>query len=195
MSLSNPAPHRPMHVRPIQCDGYRRDDGLWDIEARIVDRQPFAYTEFARGPRQPEQPVHDMHIRLTVSEDLLVHAVEVAMPSVPYDTCVNVRPRFQGLVGKRIDKRWRASVRDAVGAERGCTHARELLFPMATTAYQTLFGWCEGAADRAAAEPVPAATQTRPSFIGGCISWATDGQQVLRFFPQFATGSGSKPQT
>ena len=192
MSLSPPAARRPMHARHIQCDGYLRDDGLWDIEARLVDRKPFAYTEFARGPRQPGQPVHDMQIRLTVSHELLVQAVEVAMPSVPYDTCVNARPQFQGLVGKRIDKSWRASVRDAVGAERGCTHARELLFPMATTAFQTLYGWREGGADRSPPAPDPAAAQTRPSFVGGCIGWATDGPVVARFFPQFSTAATPK---
>lgn len=181
MPLTPPMPRRPMHARTVQCDGYRRDDGLWDIDASIVDRKPFRYTEPYRGVREPGSDVHHMAIRLTIGDDLVVRAIEVDMPSTPYAACVGAAPRFQGLVGKRIDKGWRRTVRDVVGAEQGCTHARELLFPMATTAFQTVFGWSEDDAHpgaRASAEE-----RNRPSFVGGCIAWALDGPVVARFYP------------
>ena len=37
MPLTNPAPRKLMHTRAIDCKGYERADGLWDIEAHLVD--------------------------------------------------------------------------------------------------------------------------------------------------------------
>jgi hypothetical protein len=34
MSLPAPAPRRHLHTRVISCEGYEREDGLFDIEAR-----------------------------------------------------------------------------------------------------------------------------------------------------------------
>jgi hypothetical protein len=174
-----------MHTRTITCEGYLRDDGLWDIEASLVDRKPYRYTEPFRGPREVGSDVHHMRIRLTVDGEMLVHVIEVAMPSVPYAACVEAIPNFDALVGRRIDKSWRATVREALSGERGCTHARELLFPLATTAFQTVHGWraddAQAKQPRSAADDAPA-----PSFVGGCIGWALDGPVVARFYPQLA---------
>ncbi len=38
MPLSPPAASREhIHTRVVECRGYRRDDGLWDIEGHITD--------------------------------------------------------------------------------------------------------------------------------------------------------------
>ena len=184
MPLTPAVPRRPMHARTVRCDGYQRDDGLWDIEASIVDRKPFRYTEPFRGVREPGSDVHHMAIRLTIGDDMVVRAIEVDMPSTPYAACVGAMPNFGGLVGKRIDKGWRRTVQEVVGAERGCTHARELLFPMATTAFQTVFSWPEDGAQ--AATRAPADDGSRPSFVGGCIAWALDGPVVAHFSPHLS---------
>ena len=33
---------RLMHRRSVECQGYLRHDGLWEVEARLVDTKPFA---------------------------------------------------------------------------------------------------------------------------------------------------------
>ena len=58
MTLSAPAPRRPLHNRTIVCEGFQREDRLFDIEARIVDTKAYAYTEPMRGHREPGDPVH-----------------------------------------------------------------------------------------------------------------------------------------
>lgn len=190
MPFTAPAPRRHMHVRTVECDGYLREDGLWDIEASIIDRKPFSYTEPVRGVREAGADVHHMAIRLTLGQDFVVRVIEVVMPSTPYPNCTNAVPNFQGLVGKRIDRSWRATVREVVGVERGCTHARELLFPMATTAFQTLTGWREGDGN---SPPVQTeGREGKPPFVGDCIGWATNGPVVARFYPQFSTASASE---
>ena len=66
MKLSPPAPRQHVHTRRIVCEGFRREDGLWDIEAAIVDTKTFAYREPIRGPRLPGDNVHHMIVRLTI---------------------------------------------------------------------------------------------------------------------------------
>ncbi|MDA0225404.1 MAG: DUF2889 domain-containing protein [Proteobacteria bacterium] len=183
MPLSTPAPRRHMHTRRIHAEGFLREDGLWDIEASIVDTKTYRYEEPFRGERNAGDPVHDMTVRLTLDAQMTVQAIEVDMPSTPYAECTTVRPAFQGLVGKRIGAGWRQAVQAAVGREMGCTHVRELLFPMATVAFQTLGGWREKKA--AAKPPLPGETEKRPYFIGGCKAWAESGEVVATLYPKW----------
>lgn len=183
MSLSTPAPRRKLHTRSIHCEGFRRDDGLWDIEASIVDTKSYAYDEPLRGRREAGDPVHHMRIRLTLDEQMTVRAIEVAMPATPYGTCQTAAPAFQKLVGARIGAGWRRAVNSAVGGTVGCTHVRELLFPMATVAFQTMGGWSE--AEAAVEQLPPDDGGERPYFIDGCKAWAADGEVVARFYPRF----------
>ena len=188
MNLPPPAPRRHKHTRGISCEGYQREDGLWDIEARIVDTKPFGYTEPFRGLRAPGAAVHDMALRLTIDNDMVVRDIHVATLSAPYAPCFGVASAFKGLIGKKIGGGWRRAVQDCVGGVKGCTHLRELLLPAATVAVQTLGSWPEDG------QPVPVPDpdyQTeRPHFVDGCKAWATDGEVVAQLFPQFHRKSG-----
>ena len=175
------APRRRMHTRRIHIDGYVRDDGLWDIEARIVDTKGYPYVEPYRGRREPGSHVHDMMIRLTLDEALRVQAVAVAMPETPYGACEGAAPSFQRLVGASVGSGWRRTVNEAVGGTNGCTHVRELLMPMATVAFQTIMGWPE--ADVAVQQVVRADPDSAPRFINGCHAWADDGEVVAELHP------------
>ncbi len=183
MALPPPLPRTHHHTRTIHCEGYRRDDGLWDIEARIVDTKPYDCMEFDpdRGMRPAGTPVHDMQVRLTLDDQMTVRDLQVAMNAHPYGDCTQAIPSFDTLVGARIGPGWRRAVSEAVGGERGCTHVRELLMPMATVAFQTL----GGSRPPDAAESRTRAPAQRPYFIGGCRAWRADGEQVARFYPEF----------
>jgi hypothetical protein len=66
---------------------------------------------------------------------------------------------------------------------QGCTHLRELLFNMATAAYQTLPA---GQAHLRRMAGVPHATPQEPPYhVGRCIAWDVDGAVVQRHYPQF----------
>jgi hypothetical protein len=122
MSLSTSAPRRHLHTRTIACEGYEREDGLFDIEARIVDTKTYAVTEPYRGLRQPGEHVHDMQLRLTLDRDMVVRDIEVATNHAPYDPCFTVAAAYKGLVGAKIGGGWRRAVNEAVGGTKGCTH-------------------------------------------------------------------------
>jgi hypothetical protein len=176
---------RLMHRRSIECNGYLRNDGLWEVEARLVDTKPFAQRAPFRGVLQPGDPVHDIGVRLAVDDTLIIREAEAMMRATPFSTCSEVEPVLQRLVGERIGPGWRDLVRRKIGRLETCTHLSELLGPAVTTLYQTMS--CGKTPDgrssledqRDAAEP--------PFFLGGCHSWRTGGPIVAELFPQFAT--------
>ena len=172
MSLPSPAPRRHLHTRTIKCEGYERDDGLYDIEAQIVDVKTQDSEEPYRGLRKAGAHVHDMQVRLTLDRAMTVRAIEVTTNHAPYDVCPSVAPGYQALVGAKIGGGWRKAVTEAVGRTKGCTHITELLMPMATVAFQTMGSWKPG---EVGAE--------KPRFIDGCKAWASDGPVVKRLFP------------
>ena len=95
MSLSPAAPRRHLHTRTIACEGYQRDDGLFDIEARIVDRKTYDVTEPYRGLRKAGEHVHDMQLRMTLDRDMVVRDIEVATVDAPYEPCFAVAAAFK----------------------------------------------------------------------------------------------------
>ena len=176
---------RLMHRRTIECEGYLRDDGLWEVEARLVDAKPFPMPTRYRGLLQAGDPVHDIRLRLAVDDTLTIHEAEASMHAAPYPTCVQVEPVLQRLVGERIGKGWHKLIRQKLGKLESCTHLSELLGPAATTLFQTI------AMGRTPERRDPLADHqgaTKPPFfVNGCHSWRSDGPIVAELFPQFAT--------
>ena len=140
MPLSHPTDREPSHTSRITCEGFRRSDGLFDIEGHLTDVKSYEVPNEHRGTIEPGEPIHDMWLRLTISEDLTVTAVEAVTDAGPFDICPDITPNFQRLVGLVVGPGWRRKVQERLGGPEGCTHPVELLGPLATTAYQTLFG-------------------------------------------------------
>lgn len=139
MPLSSSANRKLAHTRVVTCTGYERDDGLWDIEGRIVDTKPYRFPNRDRGGWiEADEALHDMSIRLTVNLDLEVKDVEAVIDASPYHYCKTVADIAENLVGLSIAPGWTARSKVAMGKNRGCTHLTELLGPVATTAIQTI---------------------------------------------------------
>ena len=136
MPLSNPAPRKLMHTRAIECKGYEREDGLWDIEGHLVDTKAYVHSRRGGGERQPGEPVHNMWLRLTIDLDLTIHDAEAVTDAGPYAHCGNIAPNFKSLAGVKIGRGWRREIATRLGGVKGCTHLVELLGPLGTTAYQ-----------------------------------------------------------
>lgn len=176
---------RLMHRRSIECNGYLRNDGLWEVEAWLVDTKPFAQRDHFRGELQPGDPVHDIGVRLAVDDALTIREAETTMRATPFPTCVDVEPILQRLVGERIGPGWRDLVRRKIGRLETCTHLSELLGPAVTTLYQTM-SYGKTPDGRSSLEDQRGAREP-PFFLGGCHSWRTDGPVVAELFPQFVT--------
>jgi hypothetical protein len=181
MPLSAPAEREPIHTRTIECRGYLRGDGLWDIEGRLTDTKTYAFNNRWRGEVAAGRPVHDMSVRLTVDDELVIRAVEAVIDAAPFAVCAEVTgatPPFAALEGERIGRGWSRTVRRLVGGTKGCTHVTELLGRMATTCYQTVFPY------RARTRARP--TEPRPPRLrNSCHAWRDDGPLVAELHPRF----------
>jgi hypothetical protein len=138
MPLSQPAARERQHTRTIEINGYRRMDGDYDIEAHLTDIKTFGQTNYDRGFIEAGEPIHDMWLRLTIDETMHICAVEAVSDKTPYVMCPTAAPNFVRLVGMQIKAGFLREASDAVGGTAGCTHLRELLQQMATTAFQTI---------------------------------------------------------
>ncbi len=183
MPLPAPAPRTLKHTRAIECTGYEREDGLWDIEGHLVDTKTYVHSRRDGGrERQPGDPVHHMWLRLTIDLDLKIHDVEAVTDSSPYETCGNIAVNFKKLVGLTIGPGWRKAIAERVGGVLGCTHLVELLGPVGTTAFQAT-----GRAREAHNARKPA-TGKKPYQINSCHTYKDDAPTVLERWPDFYTG-------
>lgn len=178
MPLSPPAPRETLHTRTIVIEGHRREDGLYDIEASLADTKTYAFANEDRGEIRPGEKLHGMLMRLTVDEDLVVHACEADTEFGPYAVCPAATQNFARLAGLRIGPGWNRKVKETVGGTKGCTHLVELLAQMATVAFQTL-----SVVRRAR----PADPSRPPALLDTCHAYAADGPLVARRWPQFST--------
>lgn len=186
MPLTPAVPREPVHTRKIECRGYRREDGLWDIEGHIVDTKGFDFLSEWRGHVEAGTPVHDMWIRLTLDEGFVVREVEAVTDSSPYQMCPAITANFKRLIGLKIARGWNRQVRRMLGGINGCTHLVDLLGPIATTALQTMRGYERKKAREA--QETPTARDVRPEVLNTCHAWAEDSPVVRRWAPKFYTG-------
>ncbi len=174
-----PAPHsrEHIHTRRIECRGFRRSDGLWDIEAHLTDSKTYGFPNHDRGRIDAGEPVHDMWLRVTVDDDLVIRGVEACTAQAPHNVCPEITANYRSLIGIRIRPGWRRHIDDRVGGVRGCTHLRELLAPIATTAFQTI-------APLKAHERGQRAAERIPLLLGSCHAYAPTSPVVARLWPE-----------
>ena len=160
---------------------FAREDGLFDVEAHLTDVKPFAFERLGSSvPVPPGQPLHDLWIRLTVSGDFVVRAVEAASDVTPYGVCKEAEATLQVLVGERVAKGWSATVKERLRGAASCTHLMEMLIPLGTTAIQGLRGTKPREARRASDGKVPMQ-------IDSCYAYRRDGAIVMQLWPQHAS--------
>jgi len=181
MPLSPPVDREHLHTRHYDMRGYRRADGLWDIEGHLTDTKTYGFSNDHRGEIEAEEPLHDMWIRLTIDEDFMIKDIEAVTEAGPYEACPAIAPNFAKVIGFRIGPGWRQKVRQQLGGTEGCTHLVEMLCAMATVAFQSLY-------------PVLAKKDSltrrkdRPGFIDSCHAFRSDGPVVKKAWPEFYTG-------
>jgi Protein of unknown function (DUF2889) len=197
MTLSNTAstadPTREeIHLRQIEMRGFRRSDGLFEVEGRILDRKPQVFAHAGGRTVPANAPIHDMGVRLVFDRDMLVHDVQTFTDSAPYGACPEGGRSLQVLKGLRMSSGWNREVRARLSGARSCTHLVEILGPMATTAFQSLGFLRVG-------EPEKLNDVGRPVKIDSCYAYAADGDLVRRLWPEFhlpaadAVTPGSEP--
>jgi len=201
MPLTPPAAREPLHKRDIRISGYRRADGLFDIEAELADTKSYGFVNQDRGFVEAGEKLHGMSLRLTLDETMTIVASEAATDHAPYAVCPSAAPAFARLAGLRIRPGFLREANHRVGGPVGCTHLRELLQQMATVAFQTINpyrAWRETqekgeAAARGSDELDARIAQKiidgRGAIVNTCRAYASDGEIVRRRWPELYNGA------
>lgn len=193
MPLPAPQARTHLHTRSVVYRGYHREDGLWDIDAEMRDTKTHTLERFDRGAVAPGTPLHDMAIRATVDDGMVIRHIVTAMDATPFDECQQGSDPMQQMVGVTMGPGWRQAIERVLGGISGCTHLRELLFNMATAAYQTIPVYRERLRQQAGL-PEPKRALPAPH-LGKCIAWDFNGAVVARHYPQFAGWQPLKRKT
>ncbi|MDH3234857.1 MAG: DUF2889 domain-containing protein, partial [Alphaproteobacteria bacterium] len=175
----------PLHERRLTIDGFEREDGLYDIEGRIVDTKTYAYDSDWHGRVEPGTPVHDMSIRLTIDDRMKVHGIATVSDRSPFAPCHEAAVNYEALVGLTIGPGWIRALRQRVGGTAGCTHITELLSQVATVAFQTMVKKRQEQAHKRTVDGVSDRPRARPMMIGACHAFAVDGPVVKRYWPEY----------
>ena len=156
--------------------GYKRDDGLFDIEAHLHDMKDVDF-KVASGMRYAGDSIHSMWLRITIDATLTIVDAEASSDAMPYPGhCDRITPDYKQLVGLAIRPGFTNQVMARLGGIRGCTHITELVSSLATTAFQTIAGQGLQAPD------------AKPFQLDRCHALRTDGPAVAQFYPQWYQG-------
>ncbi|VTU45754.1 hypothetical protein SRS16P2_00309 (plasmid) [Variovorax sp. SRS16] len=185
MPLSHPQSRQPLNDRTIRCEGFRRDDGLWEVEASLVDTRTYESPTPFRPPVPAGGKFHEMWVRFAMDDARALREVEVRIDSHPFPECPGAVPNFQRLVGLRLGAGFHRELQARVGGEAGCTHVLTLFQTMATVAVQTLSSQIRWN-DRAAAERVYGVPPDGgpPPVVGACLGYGRSGEMVRRIYPE-----------
>jgi len=200
MALSEPAERELMHTRRIEVQGFLRTDGLLDVDARLVDTKPYSFASEEGGEVQPGRPLHEMLVRMTVDEKLVIVACEAQTVHGPYGECGGGAAAMGALAGLALKAGFIKAANERLRGAIGCTHIRELLQQMATVAHQTMWPVRERQRAREMAEaqrrdPSSAALRSAGAdddgsvrLLNTCFAYSSSGAVVRSRWPNLYTG-------
>jgi hypothetical protein len=182
MPLPEPkAKREPLHLRSIEIRGYKREDGLFDVEGHLVDTKDFDF-KLAAGVRPRGEPIHEMWLRITVDRNLVIVEAEAATDAMPYvGDCSQIVGDYRKLVGLAIRPGYTQKLKELFGGVRGCTHITELAGSLATAAFQTLAG-------QRLQDP-----EKKPFQLDKCHALDSEGKAVAKYYPRWYRGAEPVP--
>ena len=173
------SPREPLHTRSIRVVSFAREDGQWDIEAELIDIKAYDFPLKNGHLQRAGDPIHHMHLRITVDDELTITAAVAAYDAAPYNEhCSAIEPVYRDLVGMNLLRNFRERVKERFGRTAGCTHMTELSYVLPTVAIQTMAG------RRRQSKPLSAnAPPRRPFQLDGCHALRLDGAVAQEFYP------------
>ena len=180
----------PLHTRTLTFRGFARADGLWDMEGELHDTKHYDHPS-GSGTRHAGDAVHHLFLRVTLDAQLCIQDISTSMSTAPFGECGVADQHMRRFVGMTMGSGWRQTIEKTIGGLEGCTHIRELLFNLATAAFQTIPHHRE-MQRMERGEPQHLSDQP-PFFVGKCMSWDVNGPVVARLMPQFAGWKKPKP--
>ena len=170
-----------LHTRRVRYEGYKRADGLWDIEAHLTDIKNHDYL-LKTGVRRAGQPVHSMWLRVTIDSRFNIVGAAASSEAVPYPGgCETIAPAYGQLVGLNLVRGFRQKAGELLGGVRGCTHLTEMLAGMPTAAIQSFAGEMKEEQDDG----------SKPFQLDQCHALETSGETVRVWYPKWYRGKAA----
>lgn len=165
-----------LHHRDITVRGYKREDGMFDIEGHLHDTKEVDF-KVASGQRKAGESLHSMWLRITIDRTFTIVEAEASTDAMPYvGYCDQITPDYKRLIGLAIRPGFSNRVNQLLGGTRGCTHMTDLIGIVATTAFQTVAGQgLQGTGDK-------------PFQLDRCHALAITSPAVARYYPQWYKG-------
>lgn len=169
---------RQLHRRALDVQVFAREDGLFDVEASLIDTKSHD-VPLAGETRRAGDPIHEMHLHLTVDATLAITAATSETRWMPYaGACNEHGDAYARLVGLNLMQGFRQAVQERLGGTRGCTHLTELCQVLPTAVIQAMAGSVidtrEGDADG-----------NPPFQLDRCHALRRDGETVAKFYPRW----------
>lgn len=187
MPVPNSTPERRLlHRRAIDVQVFAREDGLYEVEARLSDSKTRDLA-LASGVRPAGVPVHDMGLSLTVDAALHIHAAASETRWSPYpEHCPGHDQAYGRLVGLNLMQGFRLGVKERLAGIKGCTHLTELCQVLPTAVIQAFAGLVldtrEGSSD---GQP--------PFQLDRCHALRRDGDVVRNHYPRWYRSADTVP--
>jgi Protein of unknown function (DUF2889) len=176
-----------VHTRKVETQVFRRDDGLWDIEASLTDIKTDD-AALPSGTRRGGEPMHNMVLSITVDLAFNVVAASARSLSTPYpEHCPQAAGGYHRLVGLNLVQGFRRAVKERLGGIEGCTHITELSQFLPTAAIQAFAGEADTFATIKAALNTGESPKGEPADkhfqIDRCHALRSSGPAVQLYFP------------
>lgn len=163
------------HLRRIEVEGFLREDGLLELDARLTDLKD-RDMQLASGLRKHGDPLHDLMVRVTLDKNFSIIDVEACSDWVPYlGACDTIGPAYRRLVGLNLLRGFRRTVSEMFADVRGCSHLTELLFSLPTAAIQTFATFRRENDD----------SGDKPFQLDRCHALETSSPTVLQYYPRW----------
>ena len=163
------------HLRRIEVEGFLREDGLLELDARLTDLKD-RDQPLASGVRKVGDPIHDLLVRVTIDKSFSIIAVEACSDWVPYPgACDTIGPAYRSLVGLNLLRGFRRTVSVMFADVRGCSHLTELLFSLPTAAIQTFATFRRENED----------TDEKPFQLDRCHALEAGAPTVRQYYPRW----------
>lgn len=175
------APRELLHTRNLRVDAYARQDGLWDLDAELVDVKAYDFLRENGATHKKGDPMHQMHLRVTIDENYNIRAAHAAYDAAPFnENCFGIAPAYGQLVGLNLLRNFREGVKSRFGRSAGCSHLTELSYLLPTVAVQCMAG-------RMREERILSGVQsdTKPFELDGCHALRSDGPVAAKHYPKW----------
>lgn len=177
-AVPQPVQRRSLHRRALDVQVFARDDGLFDVEASLVDTKPH---EVLLGgiPRHAGEPIHHMRLNLTVDRELSIVEAGSRTEWMPYPgACDEHGEAYRQLVGLNLMRGFRQAVLERLSGTRGCTHLTELCQVLPTAVIQAFAG---SVIDTREGD----ASGNPPFQLDRCHALRRDGPTVATHYPRW----------